>query len=178
MRARVEVRIPSGVRLDLGSSAKALVADRSVARIADQLGTGVLVSIGGDVAVAGPAPERGWAVGIAVASSAAADDVDQVVAIRHGGLASSSTAVRSWHVGTQRMHHIIDPTTGYSAAPYWTLVSASGKSCVDANALSTAAIVWGSEALVSLREFDQAVRLVRDDGEIVTLGGWPEKDAA
>ncbi len=179
LRARTrEVRIPRGVRLDLGSSAKAFVADRSAARIADRLGAGVLVSIGGDVAVAGPAPELGWAIGIAVASSTAADDVDQVVAIRHGGLASSSTAVRSWNVGGERVHHIVDPTTGYSSAPYWRLVSASGSSCVDANALSTAAIVWGSEALVRLGAFDQAVRLVRHDGEIFTLGGWPEDGAA
>ena len=173
-----EVRIPRGVRLDLGSSAKAFVADRSAARIADRLGAGVLVSIGGDVAVAGPAPELGWAIGIAVASSTAPDDVDQVVAIRHGGLASSSTAVRSWNVGAERVHHIIDPTTGHSSVPHWMLVSASGRSCVDANALSTAAIVWGSDALVRLGEFDQAVRLVRHDGEIFTLGGWPEDDAA
>lgn len=136
------------------------------------------MSIGGDVAVAGPAPEGGWAIGIALASSTAADDVDQVVAIRHGGLASSSTAVRSWYVGDELVHHIIDPTTGWSSPPYWRLVSASGTSCVEANALSTAAIVWGSEALVRLQEYDQAVRLVRQDGEIFTLRGWPAGGAA
>jgi FAD:protein FMN transferase len=173
-----EVRIPRGVRLDLGSSAKAFVADRAAARLADQLGVGVLVSIGGDVAVAGPAPQEGWAIGIAVASSTRADDVDQVVAIRHGGLASSSTAVRSWYVGDELVHHIIDPTTGWSSAPYWKLVSASGASCVEANALSTAAIVWGGEALVRLEEFDQAMRLVRQDGEVFTLRGWPAEGAA
>jgi thiamine biosynthesis lipoprotein len=167
------VRIPRGVRLDLGSSAKAFVADRSAARIAEQLGRGVLVSIGGDVAVAGPAPREGWAIGIAVDSSAAGDDVDQVVAIRHGGLASSSTVVRSWYVGAERVHHIVDPMTGYASEPYWRVVSASGKSCVEANALSTAAIVWGGAALDRLCEFDQAARLVRHDGTIFTLGGWP-----
>jgi FAD:protein FMN transferase len=173
-----EVRIPRGVRLDLGSSAKAFLADRSAGRIADQLGAGVLVSLGGDVAVAGPPPQEGWPIGIAVESSAAGDDVDQVVAIRQGGLASSSTVVRSWYVGAERVHHIIDPTTGYSSTPYWKLVSASGTSCVDANALSTAAIVWGSAALVRLGDFDQPVRLVRQDGEVFTRGGWPGDGAA
>lgn len=173
-----EVRIPRGVRLDLGSSAKAFAADRAATRIAAQLGAGVLVSIGGDVAVAGPAPQLGWAIGIANDSAMSGDDVDQVVAIHHGGVASSSTVVRSWCVGAERVHHIIDPTTGYSSAPCWRLVSASGKSCVDANALSTAAIVWGRNALVRLRDFDQAVRLVRHDGEIFTVGGWPESGAA
>jgi hypothetical protein len=55
------VRIPRGVRLDLGSSAKAFGADRAAARIAARIGTGILVSLGGDVAVAGPPPAGGWA---------------------------------------------------------------------------------------------------------------------
>jgi thiamine biosynthesis lipoprotein len=54
----------------------------------------------------------------------------------------------------------------------------SGKSCVDANALSTAAIVWGSDALDRLRAFDQATRLVRHDGSVFALGGWPEDGVA
>ena len=86
-------------------------------------------------------------------SSAGADDVDQVVAIRHGGLASSSTEVRTWQMGTEQVHHIVDPATGRSSAPYWRLVSAAGASCVDANALSTAAWsgVTGRRALRALR---------------------------
>ncbi len=73
------------------------------------------------------------------------------------------------------MHHIVDPATGSSAAPYWRLVSAVGASCVDANALSTASIVWGDEALERLRPFDQAVRLLRHDGKVFSLGGWPRR---
>jgi FAD:protein FMN transferase len=168
------VRIPRGVRLDLGSSAKALVADRSANSIANRLDTGVLVSVGGDVAVAGPAPDGGWPVGIASDSCAQGSAIDQVVAVRQGGLASSSTTVRTWSAGGEVVHHIIDPSTGRSALPYWILVSVTGSSCVDANALSTAAIVWGQDALDRLRPFEQAVRLVRHDGEVVTVGGWPQ----
>ncbi len=123
------------------------MADRAAARIADQFDTGVLVSVGGDIAVAGPPPPGGWAIGIAVESSAEQGESDQVVAISQGGLASSSTAVRTWNVGTEKVHHIIDPSTGYAAAPYWTLVSVAGATCVEANALSTAAVVWGRDAL-------------------------------
>ena len=110
-------RIPKGVRLDLGSSAKALLADRAAAHVADELGSGALVSIGGDVAVAGEPPPEGWAIGIAVDSSTGADDVDQVVAIHRGGLASSSTAVRTWQMGSEHVHHIVDPATGRSCGP-------------------------------------------------------------
>ena len=61
IRADRTVRIPRGVRLDLGSTAKALAADRAAARIAGRIGAGALVSLGGDVAVAGPPPAGGWA---------------------------------------------------------------------------------------------------------------------
>ena len=51
--------------LDLGATAKALAADRAATTIGTRLGCGTLVSLGGDVATAGPAPAGGFAVGIA-----------------------------------------------------------------------------------------------------------------
>ena len=56
------VRLPAGTQLDLGATAKAWAADRCAELIAGRLGCGVLVSLGGDIAVAGPAPEGGWRV--------------------------------------------------------------------------------------------------------------------
>jgi FAD:protein FMN transferase len=172
------VRIPKGVRLDLGSTAKAWAADRSARRIADVVGSGVLVSLGGDIAVAGPAPVDGWNVGIAHESSTPADQVDQVVAIRHGGLASSAVGARMWQSGERAVHHIVDPRTGDCAEPYWSLVSATGGSCVEANAVTTASVVWGAAALDELRHFDQSVRLVRFDGEVFFVNGWPTGEAS
>jgi len=167
------VRMPPGTHLDLGSSAKALVTDRAAVRIARAVPTGVLVSIGGDVATAGTAPPDGWAVGIAMDSSTPVGDVDQVVSIKTGAIASSSTSVRTWPRGGREMHHIVDPATGDCAAPYWRLVSASGDSCVDANAASTAAVVWGRHAPAKLVALGQPARLVRHDGQVVALNGWP-----
>lgn len=172
------VRIPRGVQLDLGSSAKALAADRAAAEIAHAIDGGVLVSLGGDVAVAGPPPGNGWAVGVAHESSTSAEAVDQVVAIRQGGLASSAAGARTWMSGSRHVHHIVDPRTGDCAEPYWSLVSATGSSCVEANLVTTASLVWGSEALETLRRFDQSVRLVRYDGKVVTLNGWPPEEPA
>jgi thiamine biosynthesis lipoprotein len=172
------VRIPRGVRLDLGSSAKALAADRSAARIAAAVGSGALVSLGGDVAVAGPAPAGGWPVGIAHESSAAASDVDQVVSIQRGGLASSAPAARTWTAGGRALHHVVDPATGDCAEAYWTLVSATGDSCVEANLATTAALVWGPTALERLAAFPQSVRLVRADSAVFSVNGWPLEGAA
>jgi FAD:protein FMN transferase len=172
------VRIPRGVRLDLGSTAKAWAADRAAARIARRIDGGTLVSLGGDVAVAGPPPQGGWAIGVARASSTPPGEADQVVAIHRGGLASSGTTTRTWKVGDRDVHHIIDPRSGDCVEPYWDVVSATGSSCVEANLVTTAAIVWGARALDELPRFGQAVRLVRADGEVISLNGWPPAVAA
>jgi hypothetical protein len=49
---------------------------------------------------------------------------------------------------------------------------------VDANLVTTAAIVWGRDALDQLAAFDQSVRLVRADGEVFSVNGWPLERAA
>ncbi|HEX3451743.1 MAG TPA: FAD:protein FMN transferase, partial [Solirubrobacteraceae bacterium] len=56
------VRVPSGITLDLGATAKAWAADRAAAAAHDASGCGVLVSLGGDIATAGAAPADGWRV--------------------------------------------------------------------------------------------------------------------
>jgi thiamine biosynthesis lipoprotein len=170
---RNRLRVPSGVVLDLGATAKALAADRAVSRIAAATGSGALVNLGGDVSLAGGAPPGGWAVGIALESSAAPRDSRVVVAIREGGLASSGTAVRTWLQGDRRVHHIIDPETGDAAASWWRLVSVTAPSCVEANAVSTSAIVWGASAVERLSARGLPCRLVGEDGSVVVLGGWP-----
>jgi len=174
---RRAVRIPPGTRIDLGSSAKALVADRAARRIAGATRTGVLVSIGGDVAADGPAPPGGWAVGIAADSATSPDAVDHVVAIEGGGIASSSTTIRAWHRDGRAVHHIVDPATGDSAPAYWTLVSVAAASCVEANAASTAAVVWGATAVLRLEAMGHPARLVHHDGRVITVNGWPSDTA-
>jgi thiamine biosynthesis lipoprotein len=175
---RRTVRVPRGTHLDLGASAKAFVADRAASRIADTARTGVLVSIGGDVATAGAAPDGGWAVGIAPDSSTPVEEVVHVVSIQSGAIASSSPGIRTWQRGGRRLHHIVDPSTGDSAPAYWTLVTASGATCVDANAASTAAVVWGKRALPKLVDLGQPTRLVRHDGYVLTVNGWPPDTGA
>ena len=170
---RRRVRVPCGVVLDLGATAKALAADRAAARMAARTGSGVLVNLGGDVALAGSPPDGGWAVGIALACTVAPGEADVVVAIREGGLASSGTAVRTWIRGDRRVHHIVDPRTGDNAESYWQLVSVAAPTCVAANAASTAAIVWGQCAVERLSTAGLPCRLVGGDGKVVVLGGWP-----
>jgi len=168
------LRIPEGVVLDLGATAKAFAADRAAARIANATEAGVLVNLGGDISLSGPAPEKGWPIGLALNCATPPTDADVVIAIQAGGLASSGTTVRTWRNGGRQVHHIIDPKTGDSAHTCWQLVSVAAPSCVEANAASTAAVVWGADAIDRLLAMGLPSRLVRDDGSVVLLGGWPE----
>jgi len=164
------VRIPAGVMLDLGATAKALAADLAAEAIWRQLGCGVLVNLGGDIAAAGPAPDGGWRVGVDDGVAAARTGV---VAIEGGGVATSGTAFRRWRRGDCEFHHIVVPSTGLPADAYWAAVSVAAASCVDANTASTASIIRGRPALSWLAGMGLPARLVRPDGRVVTTEGWP-----
>lgn len=175
---RHAVRLPVGMRLDLGATAKAFEADRAAAEIAETIGTAVLVSLGGDIATAGGAPAGGWRVRVADDHRSAVSAPGQTVAIDSGALATSSTTVRRWRDthGTNH-HHIIDPRTGDSAAGRWRTVSATAATCVDANIATTTAVVLGAAAPAWLERFGLSARLVAHDGSVETVGGWPAEAA-
>jgi thiamine biosynthesis lipoprotein ApbE len=172
-----QLTVPAGVQLDLGATVKGWAADRSAARIAEHLGCGALVSLGGDTAVAGPVPDGGWRIRVQDSTGLPdqpADGPSQVVAIRDGGLATSSTAARRWHHGGDVLHHILDPRTGLPAAPVWRTVSVAAATCADANTAATAAIIRGGRAPAWLAGLRLPARLVTHDGTVRTIAGWPE----
>jgi FAD:protein FMN transferase len=170
------VRIPRGVVLDLGATAKALGADRAAARAADAApGAGVLVNLGGDIATAGPAPAGGWLVRVTDDHRAPLDAPGQTLTIESGGLATSSTTVRRWGAG---VHHIVDPRSGLPAVSPWRTVSVCAATCVDANIASTAALVLGERAEDWLEHNGLPARLVDHDGLTEITAGWPRELAA
>ena len=96
-----------------------------------------------------------------------------VVAMTSGGLATSSTTARRWVHGGRAMHHILDPSTGLPAESPWRTVTVAAATCADANTASTAAIVRGRSAPSWLHALGLPARLVRQDGVVHTVGGWP-----
>ncbi|HEY7485766.1 MAG TPA: FAD:protein FMN transferase [Streptosporangiaceae bacterium] len=170
------VRTPPGVVIDLGATAKAHAADRAAARAAAATGCGVLVSLGGDIAVGGPPPAGGWRIRIAEDHRAGTDDPGQDVTITAGGLATSSVTVRRWRLGDRLLHHIIDPATGASTDSCWRTVSVAAATCVDANAAATAALVKGRGADAWLARHGLPARLIEVDGAAATVAGWPVGD--
>ncbi len=177
-RRRGAVRVPRGVELDLGATAKALAADRAARSVSERLGCGVLVSLGGDIALGGPAPEGGWTVRVTEDHAAGFDAPGQTISLSTGALATSSTATRRWAGPEGGRHHIVDPATGRPAREVWRAVSVAAASCVDANTASTAAIVLGERAERWLVARRLPARLLAPDGRVATVAGWPMAAAA
>jgi len=152
-RASSSIRIPTGVRLDLGATAKAWAADRAARAAAAESGCGVLVSLGGDIATSGPAPESGWRIRVTDDHRSDPSAPGQTISIRSGGLATSSTAVRRWSHDGHTMHHVIDPRTDAPARTRWRTVSVAAGNCLDAKRLPARLVDW--------------------DGAITHVGDWP-----
>jgi FAD:protein FMN transferase len=177
-RRNVLLQMPAGIRLDLGATAKALAADRAARRAAAATGCGVLVSLGGDIATSGPHPASGWLVRVTEWHGSPLDAPGQTVRLDSGGLATSSTAVRAWTRGGDRVHHIVDPRSGRPVEPIWTTVTVAAGTCVDANVAATAAIVRGERGPAWLQSLGLPARLVRQQGTVVAVGGWPAEGRA
>ncbi|WP_104090098.1 FAD:protein FMN transferase [Arthrobacter sp. GMC3] len=175
-RLRLEgqgLSVPEDLRLDLGASAKAVAADRAATQVAAELGCGVLVSLGGDIATAGPAPVGGWQV---LVQDLPEDPWQQVTLSAGHAVATSSTQKRRWRHAGRTVHHILDPRFGLPAEPVWRSVTVAASSCLQANAFSTAGIVRGFAAVDWFGRAGIAARFVDQQGRVAFTGSWPAED--
>ncbi|MGW2233063.1 FAD:protein FMN transferase [Streptomyces sp. NPDC001759] len=176
-RAAGTVTVPAGVRLDLGATAKAWAADKAAATLAATAGCGVLVSLGGDTAVAGEPSAGGWQIRVQDVTGPVDDGPAEgpyaTVGLHGGGLATSGTAARNWRRGGQNLHHIVDPGTGLPVRTPWRTVSVAAPTCAEANAATTAALVKGAGAERWLTRRGLPARLVSREELVVTTPGWP-----
>jgi thiamine biosynthesis lipoprotein len=172
---QTRLQLPADTQLDLGATAKAVASDLCAAAVFEALGTGVLVSLGGDIATAGAGPEGGWQVTV---QDLPEDPAQQITLADGAALATSSTARRTWRRDGVTMHHLVDPTTALPTTGPWRSVTAVAETCVRANTLSTAALVHGNGAVAWLRRSGLPARLVSHTGTVATLNHWPREAAA
>jgi thiamine biosynthesis lipoprotein ApbE len=168
------VTVPHRIGLDLGATAKAWAADRAARAAGKACDCGALVSIGGDLAFAGAAPDAGWLVRVTDDHRASLDAPGQTIRVSDGGLATSSTTTRRWRKDGAQMHHIIDPLTGNPADSPWRTVSVAAETCADANIAATATLAKADAGTEWLRESGLPARLVDHEGSVLTLGEWPQ----
>lgn len=147
------VELPPGTALDLGGVAKGHAADLAVALLMSSGAAGALVSIGGDVAVAGdsgdPADE-GWTIELGPASRALGHPVE--IRLRAGGVCTSSTERRRWLTDSGTAHHLIDPRTGRPTCGHWSTASVAASRAAGAEIAATAALTAHGDAVAWLDE--------------------------
>ena len=126
------------------------------------LETGVLVSLGGDIATAGPAPEGGWQVlvqdlpsdvpqQITLAAGSRRRDLEQRPADLDPGRRAAPPPRRPAHTAPGRQ------------GP-WRSITVVAPTCLRANTATTAAMVKGDDALAWLRSTGLPARLVSHAG--------------
>ncbi len=166
---RRTITMPSGVVVDAGGIGKGLAADLTVARLLDAGAHGALVSIGGDLAMAGTPPDTdGWLITIEQADPA--DGYLCTLAVSGGGVATSSTRSRRWTTGGRSRHHVIDPTAGTQSTTDLAAVTVIARSGWLAEAHATAALLSGSAGVLDqLDEHDlTGIALPLDGPPLVT----------
>lgn len=165
------VQLPPGVRLDPGGIGKGLAADLVAVSLVDHGATAALVSVGGDLRVAGEPPTDGWEL-----------EVDHHVApparvnLRAGALATSSVLRRRWATEDGPAHHVIDPRTGRPTDGAVVACSVLAGEAWWAEALATALLVDGGDPVSSdlraLLDADAGALLTTADGAQHTFGAF------
>lgn len=145
------VDVPAGLVVDPGGIGKGLAADLAVARLLRAGSDGAMVSIGGDLAMAGePIDPAGWIIEVENAEDT--DDVVCRLAVSGGGVATSSRRSRRWMAQGEERHHQIDPRTNTCAATDLTAVTVIAPSGWLAEVHATAALVVGGESVLGYLE--------------------------
>jgi thiamine biosynthesis lipoprotein len=141
-RART-VRLPAGIRLDLGGVAKGWAADQAARWLAAS--GPALVDAGGDIAVSGPMADGSpWP--IEIANPFAPEESLGLLRVVQGAVATSGRDYRHWRRGGVEQHHIIDPRSGRPAQTdvlATTVVAPDGPS---AEVAAKVALILGSRA--------------------------------
>ena len=151
------VRLPAGVGVDLGGIGKGLAADIVAEGLVDRGAQSALVSVGGDMRVAGAAPSPAWAV--PVEDPFCAGRTAFTHALGAGAIVTSTTRLRTWTRDGRRLHHLIDPRTGEPAASGVAAVVTTGPEAWLAEGLAKAALIDG---------VDRGGALLRNAG----VSGW------
>ncbi|MBW3535293.1 MAG: FAD:protein FMN transferase [Gemmatimonadetes bacterium] len=163
-----------GMALTLDGIAKGYVVDRAVATLVAAGAGRVMVDAGGDMASA--AEGRGsdpWRVSIQHPRDPGGSL--GVVDLLAGSVATSGDYMQAF-TQDRSAHHIVDPRTGHSP-PDTAAVTVLAPTAMDADALSTAALVLGPTAALDLLEGIEAVEamIVTKDGAVRSTRGFPAK---
>jgi len=139
----------SGVRIDLGGIAKGYAVDRAL-QIAQQCGIKeAMISAGGDSRILGKKRGKPWIIGIQHPRKN--NELALRLPLSDTAISTSGDYQRFFIRDGQRIHHIINPSTGKSATATWS-ATVTGPDAMTTDALSTTIFVLGAEKGIALIE--------------------------
>ncbi len=163
----------SGVRIDLGGIAKGYAVDRAI-EIVKQCGIKeALVSAGGDSKILGRKQGKPWIIGIQHPRNK--NEMALVLPLSNTAISTSGDYQRFFIRDGQRIHHIINPATGISAAETWS-ATVTGPDALETDALSTTIFVLGAKKGIALIETLENIDAVIIDyqGQVHYSSGFQE----
>ena len=141
-----------GMRIDLGGFAKGHAVDRAVAALSRRGIRHAMVSAGGDSRVLGDRRGRPW--NVAIRDPRRAGEAVAVLPLEDVSISTSGDYERYFDDGAERVHHLIDPSTGQSPQGLHSLHSVTilASDGLTSEALSKAVFVLGAERGLALVE--------------------------
>jgi FAD:protein FMN transferase len=168
------VRLPAGVRIDLGGIGKGYAADQVACELRGWGADGACVNLGGDVRVSGPGPDGcAWTIGITDPWDAGADLT--AVRLQEGAVATSSRLRRRWRRGAEELHHLIDPRTGAPSRTTLVAVTVVAAQAHWAEVFAKSVLIAGEDAGAQLlHDHGLSALLVKETGDVVRVGAMKE----
>ncbi len=138
---RLAVRLPEGLRLDLGGIAKGWIVEQA-AHLLHRYAAACAVNAGGDqVSLGLPHGQNFWQVGLEDPFLPEQDLA--VLEVGPGAIATSSVIKRRWRQGRHERHHLIDPRSGEPAVSHWASVTVITQSATTAEVLAKVLLIAG-----------------------------------
>lgn len=165
------VRLPVGTTLDPGGLGKGLAADL----VADDLrragASRGLVEIGGDLRSFDTTPSDGS--GWTVAVEHPLDGRAELVRLREGGIATSTSRLRTWVARRRLRHHLLDPDALVPTDGDVVGCTVIAGTAAWAEAFTKMAFVRGTaEALEAYEARGLAARIVTSEGSVLRTAAW------
>jgi FAD:protein FMN transferase len=159
------VRLPRGMHLDFGGTAKGWAADQAVRKLSEF--APALVDAGGDIAISGvPADGEPWPIAIADPRDPKSDLAWLMT--EAGGVATSGRDYRRWQRNGKWLHHIIDPRTGVPAETDVLSATVVAPTACEAEVAAKVVLILGSCAGIEWIEAREslAALVVLEDGTV------------
>ncbi len=135
------IRLPPGMRIDLGGIGKGWIAEQAAQRL-HEFTDACAVNAGGDLFLIGqPWDEPAWF--IELEDPRDPNKVLALLRVQSGAVTTSSITRRKWRQNGYMQHHLIDPRTGRPAETDWLSVTVIGLHAADAEVFAKALLIAG-----------------------------------